>query len=291
MTDITAAPIAVTETAPKHGRLASNALGLPSVLFCIVTGAAPLTAMLFNVPVAVQGGGYAAPAAFLVATVALTIFSVGYIAMSRRVTSAGGFYTFLTRGLGRIVGAGSGVLIALCYMVFAAAVVGVMGYFAATSVESWTGVALPAWLYMVVGLAVMTLLAWFHIELTSKVLGVLLVVHAARARARRCGDDRGLLPAGVQPRRALGRGERVVHRLPARDRGRDVPPRRGDRAGPAAAQPGEVRGARPLHAGRTGLSEDPWSVHSGLRFSRKAAIPSRAAGDCEAAAITSTAIA
>ncbi|MDT7597988.1 MAG: hypothetical protein QOK26_65, partial [Pseudonocardiales bacterium] len=99
-----------TEVAPRpSGQLAGQALGLPSVLFCIVTGAAPLTAMLFNVPVAVQGGGYAAPAAFLIATVALTIFSVGYIAMSRRVTSAGGFYTFISRGLGRVVGVGSGL--------------------------------------------------------------------------------------------------------------------------------------------------------------------------------------
>jgi amino acid transporter len=162
-------------TTPAPGRLAGEALGLPSVLFCIVTGAAPLTAMLFNVPVAVQGGGYAAPAAFLLATVALTIFSVGYIAMSRRVTSAGGFYTFISRGLGRIVGVGSGLLIGLCYIIFAASVIGVMGYFAATSVQTWTGLTLPAWLYMVVGLAVMSALAWFHVELTAKVLGVSLV--------------------------------------------------------------------------------------------------------------------
>jgi amino acid transporter len=163
-----------TATRPA-GRLAGEALGLPSVLFCIVTGAAPLTAMLFNVPVAVQGGGYAAPAAYLIATVALTIFSVGYIAMSRRVTSAGGFYTFISRGLGRIVGVGSGLLIGLCYIIFTAAVIGVMGYFAATSVATWSGITLPAWLYMIVGLAVMSGLAWFHVELTAKVLGVMLV--------------------------------------------------------------------------------------------------------------------
>src|SRR5438067_4884467 len=169
------ATVAEKVQVPKHGRLAKDALGLPSVLFCIVTGAAPLTAMLFNVPVSVQGGGYAAPAAFLLATVALTVFSVGYIAMSRRVTSAGGFYTFVTRGLGKIIGVGSGVLIALCYIIFTAAVIGVMGYFAATSVQTWTGVTLPAWVYMIAGLAVMATLAWFHIELTSRVLGVLLV--------------------------------------------------------------------------------------------------------------------
>lgn len=168
--------MAGTATATRPvGRLADEALGLPSVLFCIVTGAAPLTAMLFNVPVAVQGGGFAAPAAFLIATVALTVFSVGYIAMSRRVTSAGGFYTFISRGLGRVIGVGAGLLIGLCYIIFAAAVVGVMGYFAATSVQTWTGAELPAWLYMIVGLGVMSVLAWFHIELTAKVLGVMLV--------------------------------------------------------------------------------------------------------------------
>ena len=78
------------------------------MLFCIVTGAAPLAAMMFNVPVAVSGGGYAVPAAFIVATVALTIFSIGYIEMSRRVTSAGGFYTFISHGLGRVLGHGRG---------------------------------------------------------------------------------------------------------------------------------------------------------------------------------------
>src|SRR4051794_28212272 len=161
---MTAAPVTSAPTR-QHGRLHHGALGLPSVLFCIVTGAAPLTAMLFNVPVAVNGGGYAAPAAFLLATIALTIFSVGYIAMCARVTSAGGFYTFVARGLGRIPGVGSGLLIALCYMVFVAAVIGVLGYFAATSVETWTGVSLPAWVYMAVALAIMSALAWFHIEL------------------------------------------------------------------------------------------------------------------------------
>jgi amino acid transporter len=155
--------------------LAGGALGLTSVLFCIVTGAAPLAAMLFNVPVATLGGGYASPAAFAVATVALTIFSVGYIAMCRRVTSAGGFYTFITRGLGRMLGLGSGLLIALCYMVFTAAVTGTMGYFASTTVASLTGLDLPAWVYMIVGLALMTMFALFHIELTAKVLGVALV--------------------------------------------------------------------------------------------------------------------
>ena len=174
---MTASPTSsqTSSTTPSSGQLAGGVLGLPSVLFCIVTGAAPLAAMLFNVPVATLGGGYASPAAFLVATIALTIFSVGYIAMARRVTSAGGFYTFVTRGLGRVPGLGTGLLIAVCYIVFSAAVLGVMGYFASTTVAALTGLDLPAWVYMVIGLALMSMFAYFHIELTAKVLGVLLI--------------------------------------------------------------------------------------------------------------------
>ena len=175
---MSAAPTNPTGTVPTGappGELAGGVLGLPSVLFCIVTGAAPLAAMLFNVPVATLGGGYASPAAFLVATIALTIFSVGYIAMARRVTSAGGFYTFISRGLGRVAGLGAGYLIALCYIIFSAAVLGVTSYFASTTVATITGIDLPAWLYMIIGLVLVSLFAWFHIELTAKVLGVLLI--------------------------------------------------------------------------------------------------------------------
>ena len=37
--------------------LRSNALGLPALFFCIATAAAPMTALLFNVPVIVSGSG------------------------------------------------------------------------------------------------------------------------------------------------------------------------------------------------------------------------------------------
>jgi amino acid transporter len=46
-------------------------------------------------------------------------------------------------------------------------------------VQTWTGVPLPAWVYMAVSLAIMSVLAWFHIELTAKVLGVALVSEVA----------------------------------------------------------------------------------------------------------------
>src|SRR5438445_99937 len=83
--------------------LRKHAVGLAGVLFLTVTGSAPISAMLFNTPLVVGfGNGLGAPAAFLFATVILTIFSVGYVAMSRKVTTAGGFYSYISQGLGAV---------------------------------------------------------------------------------------------------------------------------------------------------------------------------------------------
>jgi len=83
--------------------LHKHAIGLWGVLFLTVTGAAPISAMLFNTPVSVgYGNGLATPAGFAFATIILTIFSVGYVEMSRRVTAAGGFYSFISHGGGLV---------------------------------------------------------------------------------------------------------------------------------------------------------------------------------------------
>jgi amino acid transporter len=148
-------------------------------LFCIVTGAAPIAAMLFNDFWAVYGGGWAAPSAFIIATVAFTVFSVGYVAMARRVTAAGGFYSFVSHGFGQSIGMGVALLIAACYTIFAAGVTGVTAYFANATVNDWFSLDVPVWAWELGTLAIMVALAFFHIELTAKILGVFLCIEVA----------------------------------------------------------------------------------------------------------------
>jgi amino acid transporter len=50
-----------------------------------------------------------------------------------------------------------------------------MGYFAATSFNDWFGIDLPAYVYALAGLAIISAFGFFHIELTAKVLGVALM--------------------------------------------------------------------------------------------------------------------
>ena len=119
-------------------KLKPGAVGLAGVLFLTVTGSAPISAMLFNTPIAVGfGNGIGAPAGFLFATVVLVIFSVGYVAMSRKVTTAGGFYSFISHGLGRELGMASGFAMVAAYSVFEVSLVGGFAYFAQIKAASY----------------------------------------------------------------------------------------------------------------------------------------------------------
>jgi amino acid transporter len=171
----------MTETPPREvHRLKANSVGLTGVVFMAVATAAPITAMTGNLPIAVGfGNGTGAPAGYLFATLVLTVFSVGYVAMARRITAAGAFYGYISHGLGRITGMASGMLAVLAYIVFEASIVGVFSYFARTTVHDQLGVDLPWILYAAAMLLFTAVLAYFDINLTAKALGVMLVAEIA----------------------------------------------------------------------------------------------------------------
>ncbi|WP_415950191.1 APC family permease [Streptomyces sp. KLOTTS4A1] len=145
-----------------------------------VATAAPITAMTGNLPIAVGfGNGTGAPAGYLFATLVLTVFSVGYVAMAKRITAAGAFYGFISHGLGRAAGMASGMLAVLAYVVFEASIVGVFSYFAKTTVADQLGIDLHWTLYAGLMLAVTAVLAYFDIHLTARALGIVLVAEIA----------------------------------------------------------------------------------------------------------------
>ncbi len=145
-----------------------------------VATAAPITAMTGNVPVAVGfGNGTGAPAGYLFATVVLTIFAVGYVAMARYITAAGAFYGFISHGLGRVVGMASGLLATMAYIVFEAALVGIFSVFAQTTVSDQLGISVPWQIFAVLMIVLNSTLAYFEINFTAKVLAVILITEIA----------------------------------------------------------------------------------------------------------------
>jgi amino acid transporter len=157
-------------------RLKPNAIGLWGVVFIAVTGAAPISAMLFNVPFATGfGTGLYTPAAFLFATIILTIFSIGYVAMAKKIRATGGFYTFISHGLGRELGLAAGITGALAYALFEVSLLGGFAYFAATNFNDWFGWNIPWIAFALFAAVLISILCYFDVELSVKVLGFALI--------------------------------------------------------------------------------------------------------------------
>jgi amino acid transporter len=214
--EATSVPAAEGRGITGSTELARNALGLPQVLFCIVTGSAPLAAMMFNDPLSGLGIGIAVPAAFWLAAISFTLFSVGYVEMARRTTTAGGFYSYTSYGFGRIIGLGTAVGIAAAYMLFAVGVNGVTSYFAQTSIRDLSGGFNMDWrIYAYCFIALLFFITYFHIDIVAKVLGiallgelVILMIFAFAVVFKGGGPD-GLVWSALNPAGIFSGGEGV----------------------------------------------------------------------------------
>ncbi|MGH9067098.1 MAG: APC family permease [Acidimicrobiales bacterium] len=160
-------------------KLRKGAVGLGGVLFLTVTGSAPISAMMFNTPIVVgYGQGVGAPSAFLFATIVLVVFSVGYVAMARKKTTAGGFYSYLSHGLGRELGIGTGYGALVAYSVFEASLCGGFAYFLGLKLNAF-GVHI-SWPWLALAMVVIiSALTFFDVRLSSTLLAIGLISEIA----------------------------------------------------------------------------------------------------------------
>jgi len=193
-----------------HGFLKPGAIGLGGVLFIAVANAAPITAMTGNVPIAVGfGNGIGAPAGYLVATIVLTLFAVGFVAMARHITTAGAFYGFITQGLGQVWGMASGALAAMAYIVFEGSLIGIFSFFTNDALNRWIEVDVNWLLIALAGIVGISLFGYFDINIAAAFLGVALIAEVVLLGALAVsvlvsgGGPDGLLPEAINPLNAF----------------------------------------------------------------------------------------
>lgn len=198
---------APTTTAATH-RL-SGALGPGAIVFMVVAAASPLTVIAGGTPLGILlGNGVGYPAMFAAVAVVLLVFSVGLSTMSRLVPKPGAFFTYVGYGLNRRWGLASAYLALLTYTTVQVAVYAYVGFSLDMTVTSLGGPAVPWWLYTLAAVALVGYLGYRHIELSSKVLGVLLVgeiviVLALGAAVIATGGAEGLSLAPFAPANVL----------------------------------------------------------------------------------------
>src|SRR5260221_4704267 len=149
-------------------KLHRNAIGIVG----LVAGAvAPLAAMFFNVPLIVDEAGAAAPLVFLISAVGMVLFAVSIVYFARRISSAGGLYTWVSHSLGKGAGFYSGWLMLGGYALFEAASAAAFGGLTDNTLSSF-GFSIPGgWgTYSLLCIILVSVLTYFDIRVAARVL-------------------------------------------------------------------------------------------------------------------------
>lgn len=153
--------------------LKKNTLGVGGIVFLVMAAVAPMVVLIVVIPLAIGlGNGAGAPAAFAMLTIIYILEVVGYSKMTRVIVSAGGFYAFIVKGLGRIPGLISGFIATFGYNMFVVGNLATCGFFFQLVIHNFTGFFMPWYGWGLIILWLSGLCAYIGIDFSSGVLGV-----------------------------------------------------------------------------------------------------------------------
>lgn len=152
--------------------LRAGKLGVWEIVFFVVAAAGPLVGMTGALPPSIAlGSGAAAPGSYVMVGLTLLLFSVGYAAMSHRVTNAGAFFAYIGRGLGPNFGVASAFVSILAYVTIQLSIYGFFGGLLAAQVGG-----LPWWGWTTLAWVLVTWLSLLQVDVGAKILGVFAIL-------------------------------------------------------------------------------------------------------------------
>jgi amino acid transporter len=184
-------------TSGASNQLRRNALGVGAVAFMVISAAAPLTGAAAAIPLGMLlGNGLGLPLTFILVTLLMLLFAVGYMAMARHISNAGAFYAFTARGLGGQAGGAVAAIALLSYNCMQIGLLGLLGGAAAGTFGA-LGLVMPWWVWSFIAIAIVGILGYRQVDLSAKILMVLvlleyLVVFIVDGAVLAKGGDSGL---------------------------------------------------------------------------------------------------
>ncbi|RGA03400.1 APC family permease [Microbispora triticiradicis] len=192
--------MSLTEQRPSavSAALAQDRLGVPSIVFFVISAAAPLMVVAGSVPTAYAVTGViGVPLAFLLLGGVFSLFAVGYVTMARHVVNAGAFYAYAAQGLGRTQGVVTAWVALLAYNALQLGLYGIIGSAAEPLLLDWFGGSPPWWVIALGAWALTGLLGLLRVDINGRILSVLLVSEIAVVLLFDLGDLFGGARNGV----------------------------------------------------------------------------------------------
>lgn len=172
---LTAEAKAIGNSSPAGHTKLTGQMGAFSLALTVLAFSAPLTTVSGYIPVALMFGGVGSPLAFIFVTLMILVFGVGYVTLNAEVKRPGDFYAFITYGLGKSAGLGSGLMAAISYFLILTGVAAYFGVSCADLHKEISGRSYPWYWYSIGCWMVVGILGYLHVELSAKVLTCVMV--------------------------------------------------------------------------------------------------------------------
>ena len=147
-----------------------------SLVLSVLAFSAPLVTVAGYLVFVIAPVGESAPVSWIIATIVLLIFSVGYTTMTRHVPRPGAFYAYISAAFGRTPGVGAAYLATLSYILIAGGLYIFAGITVSGLISGLGGPQTPWWLWTFATLVLINLLGYFNIDLSARVLVVVMTI-------------------------------------------------------------------------------------------------------------------
>lgn len=167
------------ESADRATDRLSGQMGTMQLVLTVLAFSSPLTVLAGYLSLTIMSSGETAPVAFVIVTAALLIFSAGYMAMMKHMPRPGAFYAYISEGLGRHVGLASAFLATVSYTVIGMGVYFFAGMTIVDLLAKNGGPDIPWWLGAVAVWVFISILGYFNVDVSAKVLVWVMFVEVA----------------------------------------------------------------------------------------------------------------
>jgi len=177
---IPTSPDAIGVVQAPSTELRRSALSAAFITLLVVSAASPMSVVAGGFPLGIMlGDGAGTPALVLAALVLLLLFSAGYTAMATCVTSSGGFYALVGRGLGGAAGGAAAMVALVGYVLLQFGLYGMLGAVVSEALRAQFGLGVPWWACSLVALATVAVFGYRQIDVSARLLACLALAEFA----------------------------------------------------------------------------------------------------------------
>ena len=163
----------------EAGQLKRNALGVPQVMFFVVAMVGPLAQAIGCSPFVFGYIGTGTAGAYVLGGIVMALFAMGYVAMARKITSAGGFSSFIALAFGERLGTASAYVALITYNAIIINAYGSIGAFGSVILKTLFNIDVPWQALSICMLLIAAITGYREINLSVKILGILAVCEIA----------------------------------------------------------------------------------------------------------------